>query len=646
MTAGTMRTTRSAAGRRVLPAVLISLTAGLGGLVAAPQAAFAASPAQAPAAAGNAHSCALEDGKAYCWGENDYGQLGDGSTADSSVPVAVDASGVLAGKALVEISAGGGGGLDTCALDAAGAAFCWGANIDGGLGGGNNGNGSSSVPVAVQTSGALAGKILTQISTGSLGACVLDAAGAAYCWGDNDFGELGDGKAASSSVPVAVDTRGVLAGKTLTQISAGFEDTCALAAAGTAYCWGDNYYWELGDGRGGANGDASSVPVAVDTRGVLAGKALAQISAGWWYACAVDTAGAAYCWGEGALGSNTGGSSVPVAVDTSGVLAGKRMAQISAGLGATCSLDRAGAAFCWGDNDYGELGDGTTAGSSVPVAVDTRGVLAGQRLTQVATGAFHACAADRSANIYCWGDNNQGDLGDGRTSMSDVPVLAGPRAPAGVTAIAGDTTAAVSWTAPASLDGGTLIGYTAISEPDGERCTTTGATSCTIRGLTDGTTYTVTVDDRTTAGDSGASAPATVTPEPARGAAGPIVSGYRTDKCIDDSKGSSANHTPVVMGHCNGSAAQNWSIKADRTIRIHGKCMDVYRHEKASKAGVELRACTGGASQQWRARNGTLVNPVSGKCLDDPRFNVTDGTQLEIYTCNGRANQQWKTAGP
>src|ERR1035441_709693 len=434
MTAGTMRTTRSAAGRRVLPAVLISLTAGLGGLVAAPQAAFAASPAQAPAAAGNAHSCALEDGKAYCWGENDYGQLGDGSTADSSVPVAVDASGVLAGKALVEISAGGGGGLATCALDAAGAAFCWGGDIAGGLGGGNNGNGSSSVPVAVKTSGALAGKILTQISTGSLGACVL-------------------------------------------------------AAAGTAYCWGDNDYWELGDGRGGANGDASSVPVAVDTRGVLAGKALAQISAGWWYACAVDTAGAAYCWGDGALGSNTGGSSVPVAVDASGVLVGKRMAQISAGLGATCSLDRAGAAFCWGDNDYGELGDGTTAGSSVPVAVDTRGVLAGQRLTQVATGAFHACAADRSANIYCWGDNNQGDLGDGRTSMSDVPVLAGPRAPAGVTAIAGDTTAAVSWTAPASLDGGTLIGYTAISEPDGERCTTTGATSCTIRGLTDGTTY-------------------------------------------------------------------------------------------------------------------------------------------------------------
>jgi hypothetical protein len=127
-----------------------------------------------------------------------------------------------------------------------------------------------------------------------------------------------------------------------------------------------------------------------------------------------------------------------------------------------------------------------------------------------------------------------------------------------------------------------------------------------------------------------------------QGPTGPIVSGYRTTKCIDDSNDSSVNDTRVVMWDCNGSAGQNWTIAADGTIRINGKCMDIYRDEKANTAPVELWTCTGGANQQWHALGGTLVNPVSGKCLDDPRFNVTDGTQLEIYTCNGGRNQQWK----
>jgi hypothetical protein len=96
------------------------------------------------------------------------------------------------------------------------------------------------------------------------------------------------------------------------------------------------------------------------------------------------------------------------------------------------------------------------------------------------------------------------------------------------------------------------------------------------------------------------------------------------------------------MGNCNGSAQQNWAVEPGGTIQAKGRCMDIYRDEKLNKAPVELWACTGGANQQWRARNGTLVNPVSGKCLDDPRFNTSNGTQLEVYTCNGGSNQQWR----
>ena len=131
------------------------------------------------------------------------------------------------------------------------------------------------------------------------------------------------------------------------------------------------------------------------------------------------------------------------------------------------------------------------------------------------------------------------------------------------------------------------------------------------------------------------------TPAAQSSPAGPIVSGYRSTKCAVTSGDSDANDTPVVIGDCDGSAAQDWTIEADGTIQAGGKCLDIYRDEKTNKAPVELWTCTGGANQQWTPGNGTLVTPVSGKCLDDPRFNVTDGTQLEIYTCNGGANQQW-----
>ena len=445
---------------------------------------------------------------------------------------------------------------------------------------------------------------------------------------------------------MAVDTSGVLAGKTLTQITAGELHMCALDSLGAAYCWGYNEEGQLGDGSSGTGPITaySSVPVAVDTSGVLAGKTLTQIAAGGGVStCAEDSTGAVYCWGyneDGALGNgSTVNSSVPVAVDTSGALAGKALTQITA----HCALDSTGKAYCWGDNEDGALGNGSTVNSSVPVPVDASGALAGKTLTQITAD----CALDSSGAFYCWGSNQFGQLGDNSTApWSDVPVLAGPQSPTSVTAVPGDATATVSWTAPASLDGGTLTGYTATAAPGGQTCATIAATACTITGLANGTTYSVTVVAHTTAGDSGASAPATVTPQATKARTGPIVSGYRTAKCIDDRSDSAKNDSPVVIWSCNGSPGQSWTIEPDGTIRINGKCMDIYRDRKTSKAPVELFTCTGGANQQWKAVHGALVNPVSRKCLDDPRFKVTNGTQLEIYTCTGGRNQQWRLPGP
>jgi Ricin-type beta-trefoil lectin domain/Fibronectin type III domain len=273
--------------------------------------------------------------------------------------------------------------------------------------------------------------------------------------------------------------------------------------------------------------------------------------------------------------------------------------------------------------------------------VVTSGVLAGQKLTQITGSYISTCALAAGGAIYCWGDDVDGELGDRGTAapQSDTPVLTGPEAPTAVTAAARDTQAIMSWTEPASLDGGTLTGYTATASPGGETCTTPLAPTCTITGLTDGVTYSVTVVAHTTAGDSGASTPGTVTPtgEPT----GPISPPAHLDLCVAANGGSQANDTPVVMWTCDGSGGQAWTIEADGTIQVNGKCLDIYRQEKSDHAPVELWTCHGSANQQWQPTGGTLVNPVSGKCLDDPNFDFTDGTQLQILACDGRGNQQW-----
>jgi alpha-tubulin suppressor-like RCC1 family protein len=482
-------------GRRALlckVSIALGPVLALLGLLPGSTAAFADTQAGALITAGSYQTCAIETGQAYCWGPD--GQLGDGSMAAFGLPVAVDTTGALAGKTLVQVSAGDG---FACALDTSGQAYCWGANDRGELGDGNTV--ASTVPVAVDTSGVLAGKSLTQISAGQQHACALDTSGQAYCWGLNIYGALGDGATTDSSVPVAVDTSGVLAGKTLTKLAGGETSTCALDTSGAAYCWGDNDLGELGDGTT-AN---STVPVAVD----LAGKVLTSITGGVDARtfCALDSTGSAYCWGFR-------NSDVPTPVGTDGALAGKTLTQISTSGFHTCALDTAGAAYCWGDNYYGELGDGTTVNSSVPVAVDTTGVLAGKVLTQISAGGdFWTCAADNTGAVYCWGNNGENALGDGRPGVqSHVPVQAGPSPPTNITATAGNRTAGVSWTAPA-MPGDSVTGYTAFASPGGELCIT-AATTCTISGLTNQTTYSITVIAHTATINSHASAPVSVTP--------------------------------------------------------------------------------------------------------------------------------------
>ena len=357
--------------------------------------------------------------RALAWGNNSYGEVGDGITTNAvvSVPMAVDMSGVLSGKTVIASAAGSGHRLVLCAD---GTLAAWGYNNSGQLG--NGGTANSNVPVAVSMTGALSGKSVVAVAAGSSHSVALCADGSLAAWGSSFYGELGNGGTASSNVPVAVDTTGLLSGKTVVGLAAGGSQTLALCADGTLVAWGYNNYGQLGNG----STTPSNVPVAVNLTGVLAGKTVVGVAVGVYQSLALCTDGTLTAWGfnsSGQLGNaSTTNSSVPVAVSMAGVLTGKTVVAIAAGLRHSLALCTDGTLAAWGENYNNQLGNGGTTNSSVPVAVNTAGVLSGKRVVAIAAGNLHNLASCADGTLVAWGYNVSGQLGNNSTTSGSVPV--------------------------------------------------------------------------------------------------------------------------------------------------------------------------------------------------------------------------------
>ncbi len=355
--------------------------------------------------AGGAHTCGLTGtGAAYCWGYNFGGQLGDDTNIDRHAPVPVILPDGVTGFA--SLTAGSG---HTCALTSTGAAYCWGAN-----GFGEVGDGSGilfrRVPVAVSLPGGVSG--FASLTAGSWHTCGLTSTGAAYCWGWNEHGQLGDNSTDNSPVPVPVSLpNGVSA---FASIEAGERHTCALTSTGAAYCWGKNASGQLGNN----SQTDSPIPVAVSLPfGVTGFTSLTAED----HTCALTSAGDAYCWGAnagGQLGNNqTVYSPVPDAVVLPDGVTG--FASLTAGGLHTCGLANTGAAYCWGANNSGELGNNSLVPEVTPVAVELpSGVTEFASLT---VGGAHSCGLTASGGAYCWGWNFRGQVGDGTTTDRLVP---------------------------------------------------------------------------------------------------------------------------------------------------------------------------------------------------------------------------------
>ena len=361
--------------------------------------------------AGGYHTCALKsDGAVLCWGSNS-GQLGDNSTTQRLVPTAVN--GLGAGSGVIALAAGG---YHTCALKSDGAVLCWGDNGIGQLG--DNSNTQRLVPTAV--SGLGAGSGVTALVTGWQHTCALKSDGAVLCWGNNNYGQLGDNSTTWRQVPTAVS--GLAAGSGVIALTAGNFHTCALKNNGVVQCWGRNEFGELGD----TTTSWHSVPTAVYGLGVNSG-VTALIARGE-HTCALKNDDAVLCWGynvEGQLGDNsTVQRLIPTAVN--GLGAGSGTTALTVGSNHTCALKSGGAVLCWGRNVEGQLGDNSTTQHLVPTSVN--GLGAGSGVTRLVAGGAHTCALENDGAVLCWGNNANGQLGNGEGSYRPYPgsVLGSP----------------------------------------------------------------------------------------------------------------------------------------------------------------------------------------------------------------------------
>jgi len=380
--------------------------------------------------AGGDFACSVTaHGAVQCWGDDTYGQLGN-STGDSS---AVPATVMDLTSGIASVSAGQ--STWACAVTAGGAVLCWGNNTSaGGLGDGSTLVSSAPVQVKGLTSG------VTAVSVGGNGsACAITAGGSVKCWGDDTYGELGDGSAADSAVdaqaPVAclrgmecpdaatpsssvpVQVTGLTSG--VTAVSVGNNFACAITARGGVKCWGDNTSGQLGDG----STTSRSVPVQV--AGLTSG--VTSISAGGTeaacFACAVTSGGNVMCWGaydEGQLGIPSTTGATPVQVQ--GI---RGATSVSVGGFSACAVASGGSVMCWGGDNDGELGNGTMTSANVTenivrVPVQVSGLTSG--VTNVSVGFRSACAATQAGVRWCWGDNFAGQLGNGSIGDSPAPV--------------------------------------------------------------------------------------------------------------------------------------------------------------------------------------------------------------------------------
>lgn len=356
---------------------------------------------------GELHTCAIKsDGIIYCWGRNDSGQLGVGDTIDRKRPVKVNFSRFIEKDASLVFQKVKSAEASTCALSNRNEIYCWGYNIDARLGDGTNEN--SNIPIKVDASNLTQNESFKDFDILGGHVCGLTNLGNLYCWGSNSFGQLGDND--TKLIPTTQYSN-EFNNLIFKSVATGYLFTCGLSNEGKLYCWGRNIYGELG----------VDISTAESINPILVSNSIfTQISAGNAFSCSIKDDGDVYCLGANNLFQMANDNTIvnsftPIKWDTTNT--GSNLAKlISSFFYHTCTISNEGKVYCWGRNDYGQLGNNDTT-DSIPVASNIENV------KKVSAGKLHSCALNNYGQIYCWGNNEYGQLGDGTNTNNLSPTL-------------------------------------------------------------------------------------------------------------------------------------------------------------------------------------------------------------------------------
>jgi len=313
----------------------------------------------------------------FCWGNNEYGQVGDGTSEQRNTPTPIDER--LAWNSINSMV------NHSCGILSNRSGACWGNNEYGQVGDGTSEQRNTPTPID-------GGHLMKQINGGFQHTCLISVAGTIKCWGRSNFGQLGDGSTSDQSTPNDISLQ-----LDWDDLTAGSYHTCATTTSGEAYCWGLNQFGQLGNGT--TNNKSNPVPVSEDNIWTI-------ISAGLYHTCGINQSGEAYCWGlndEQQLGSDRGQSQWPY---PDKVKTANFWVHISAGRSHSCGLNDLGKAFCWGSNEYGQLGDSSQTDRSQPVPVS-----GDHTWHHIEAGTYHTCGVTTDGSGYCWGNNEFSQLG-------------------------------------------------------------------------------------------------------------------------------------------------------------------------------------------------------------------------------------------
>ena len=347
---------------------------------------------QLPGSLGKISSCALNKyHRAHCWGSNIYGQQGDGTNSRKTYASLIDFGTY---RYVMKLESGG---FHSCAMIHDASFYCWGWNFETQIGDGTSTDRPSPTKIDVGI-----GRRVVDFALGFASTCAILDDRSLKCWGNNDYGQLGDGTDTSISSPTTIN---IGSDRYATKIELGDYHTCSTLDDGSLKCWGWNEFGQLGAGN---STEIISSPIAID---IGPGRSISQLSLGGYHTCAILDDGTLKCWGSNSSGQIGDGTNTDRRSPTTiSVGNGRSVTHVALGGFHTCAILDDGSLKCWGDNTEGQLGIGMNMNmTSTPTTVE---IGVGRKVRQVSLGGEHTCAILDDDTLKCWGNNLDFQLGE------------------------------------------------------------------------------------------------------------------------------------------------------------------------------------------------------------------------------------------